>query len=304
MDHLVFESDDLRPLLAAATSDGPPAVDLLAGVRRSQRRRRAIVPAASLATAGALGLTAFAVLTLGDSPSAQAKVAAAVARTSGRSFHVHIAQSGQGGHGGTAYYDGLFDPATRTGRMSYPGGAENRYLGDLQYTENIGPKAIPLPAGKHWIAYPRMTADLAKLPLVVSLPKLAPQDPQAELRQLRSATDVKDGGGASGPGWTGHRYTFSLRGDDRKGGLQATGSVDVDSSGLVRRLALALQPDQTHQQATKAGGDSNLVMDFGDYGTRVAVAAPPADQVITEDQLPGLDQPKTKTPKPSGSPSA
>lgn len=272
---------DLRALLTAATSDGPAATDLLGAVRRSQRRRRIVVPAASLATAGALGAAALVVFSFGDTPTARAQVVAAAERTAGQGFTVHIV-SGPG----QAIYNGAFEPARQLGRMTMPGGGETRYLGNLAYVENVGPKAQELPAGKHWIVLQAPRHGMEKMPAAIRLIKLAPQDPQQALQQLRSATDVRDQGRASGPGWSGRHYTFTVvdveRGPGKPGArpLRATGSIDVDGQGRVRRVDLTLQDDGM------PAGAAHTVMDFGDFGAHVTVSAPPSDQVISVDELP------------------
>jgi hypothetical protein len=268
--------DDLRPLLAAAASGGPAHTDLLAGVRRTQRRRRVLVPVGSVATAGALGLAAFAVFSVAGPDSAQAKVAAAAEHTSGQSFRVHIVNGGS--------YDGAFDPVHQTGRLAFPGGGQNLYVGGTVYVTNVGPKAAPLPAGKHWISSPRLTkADWTKLGTAIEVIKLGPQDPQLVLQQLRSATHVREVGAASGAGWSGRRYSFPVanEADAKTGELSATGSVAVDSHGLARVLDLTVRSEggKGGQQVTHS------VIEFSDYGTPVEVSAPPADQVISSDQV-------------------
>jgi hypothetical protein len=259
---------DLRPLLAAAVADAPPDTDLLSGVRRT-RRRRALVPLASVTAAGAL--CGVAVLTVGGTPSAQATVTAAAERSAGTSFRVHLtSERGVG--------DGVFDPAHRLGRLTYPGG-EHRYVGDTVYTRTTGPKAVPLPQGKHWVAEPRLdAADVAQMGPALEVIKLGPQDPAYVLGRLRSATHVRDAGTASGPGWTGHRYAFTLRGGGTVKGpvLTESGTVAVDSRGLVRVLDLAVRAGDG------PGRPVHSVVEFGDYGVRVDVAAPPAREVIAD----------------------
>jgi hypothetical protein len=267
--------DGLRPLLAEAVSDRPAGTDLLAGVRRARRRRRVLVQAGSLATAGALGAAALVVWPLGGTPSAQARLVAAVEHTSGQGFHVHIVSGPTG-----AVYDGAFDPGRQTGRLVFPGGGQDLYVGDTVYTENTGPKAETLPAGKHWISSPRTTmAEWARMGTAIEVLKLGPQEPQLVLRQLRSATNVRETGPASGPQWTGHRYSFTVAGeaDAKRQGLTVTGTVAVDSHDLVRVLDLTVRPQSP---ANSKGAATHSVIEFSGYGAPVDVAAPPADQVI------------------------
>lgn len=263
---MTFTDHDLRPLLATAVADEPGTTDLLSGVRRAQRRRRVLVPTASVATAGALAIAAVASLGVGGAPSAQATVTAAAAHTAGQSFRVRIV-SGQG------TYNGAFDPARRTGRLTFPGGGEDLYVGDTVYMRNTGPKASPLPPGKHWISALRMSnAQMAKIGAAIEVVKLGAQDPQFVLQQLRSATHVRDAGSTSGSGWTGHRYSFTVtNAPDAKGSaMTASGTVAVDSQGLVRALDIT---------AEGQGRGVHSVMEFSDYGLKVDVMSPPADQV-------------------------
>jgi hypothetical protein len=261
LDH----DEEIRPLLAAAVSDGPGTADLLAGVVRAQRRRRVLVPAMSLSTAGVLGAAAFTVFTFGGTPSAEAQIAAAVDASTGQSFHVHIVS-------GSGVYDGAFDPARRVGRMALPSGGVDLFVGDTEYLSTAEGKG-KLPPGKQWISARRPTqADWDRLGPAVQLLKLGPQDPQLILDQLRSASGVKDLGAASGPGWTGHRYSYTVTSASGPAGkaFSASGTVSVDSHNLVREVVMR----------TSGGGRS--VLTFGDYGTPVSVTAPPADQVTTK----------------------
>jgi hypothetical protein len=303
--HDALPEAELRSLLTAATEDPPAGIDLLHKVRRAgeRSRRRVLVPVLStLGTASLAGAAVLAVTSLTGTPSARAQVAAAAEHTSGQGFRVHITDTGS-----RSTLDGVFDPARRTGRMTTSSGVENRYLGDLVYTyvperDNTAlppGKAQVMPPGKTWIVYTRGTAFSQDMPPAIGLIKLAPQDPQLALRQLRSATDVHERGTASGSGWTGHRYTFSVSGGNEKGsaGQRASGSVDVDDQGRVRRLDLTLaagehkagQADKPGKAAEPPASPVHMVMDFSDYGARVGVAAPPAAQVVRAELLPAPD---------------
>jgi hypothetical protein len=291
-DDMISTGDEIRPLLAAAVSDEPPTTDLLSGVRRAQHRRRVLVPVASVTTAGALGVAAVTVLGVGGAPSAQATVTAAAAHTSDQSFRVRMV-------GNRGIYNGAFDPAHRTGRLTFPDGGEDRYVGDTLYMRNAGAKAISLPPGKRWISVPRMTnAEMAEIGPAIEVVKLGAQDPQFALRQLRSATHVRDAGSTSGAGWTGHRYSFTVTSapDAKKVAMTATGTVTVDSNGLVRVLDIT---------ATGAGSPTHSVMEFSDYGVKVDVTAPPADQVFRSktDRMPAGKKEYKLERKPAASPS-
>jgi len=82
-------------------------------------------------------------------------------------------------------------------------------------------------------------------------------------------TAVRDSGPATGPGWTGVRYTFAAR----DGQATISGAVDVDRQGRARRMKIT-----THhgvRPVTTTGRD----IGFGDFGAPVRVSAPPASQV-------------------------
>jgi hypothetical protein len=237
--------------------------DMPSGGWRALRRRRVLLSAG--AAAGMLAAT-VAVVTVGGAPSAHAKVTAAAAHSAGKSFHVHISAQSE------SVLDGAFDPARRVGRVSYSGG-EILYLGDTTYMRSTGPEHLPLPPGKRWLSAPG--------PIEASIEAF---NPQYGLDRLRSVTNVREAGAASGPGWTGRRYSFTDPGEGNAGSLLA-----VDSHGLVRVLEFNF--NEPH-----GGGPGHVVEEFGDYGARVDVTAPPADEVIASDKL------QPKMPKASKRP--
>ncbi|MDH2430879.1 hypothetical protein [Sphaerisporangium sp. TRM90804] len=274
-----MDEKELRALLIKATEDRPAGIDLLPAATPRRRRTRVLVPA--LTAAGLAAAASAVVLVLpGSQPSAQAQVAAAAASTGSESYRIH----GTSGH---KAFDGAFDPARRVGYVTQPAnGAETRFVGDLMY--------VRTGHGAKWMAGPRIEGELNSAPQVIALVKLAPLDPQAALERLRSATDVREGGPASGEGWSGQRFTFALEGQDAgPGKLQgaspdATGTVDVDEQGRVRRLEVAFSDT----------GQRN-VTDFTDFGTAVTVQPPPADQI---EQLPSDKNPTDKHANPSDAP--
>lgn len=272
---------EIRALLAMATEDRPAGIDLMpatpaalapAPAPATPRRRpaRVLVPIASMGVAAAVGVAAL--FSPVSQPSAQAQVAAAAENTSRESYRIHSTS-------GTKTFDGAFDPAQRVGVITRAGdGAETRFVGDLMYVRRQR-------EGK-WMVSARIDEELKSAPQAVALVKLAPLDPQTALRRLRSATDVREDGSASGQGWTGQRFTFSLEDTGEPnlkeavdGPGEITGAVNVDDQGRVRRLEVVF-------------GDTGQrnVLDFEDFGTPVTVTAPPADQV---EQLP-TGEPKHK----------
>ncbi|MFI9845286.1 hypothetical protein ACIHFD_50270 [Nonomuraea sp. NPDC051941] len=261
---------ELRTLLIKATDDRPAGIDLMPAMPR-RRLARALVPAAALAVAAAVA--AVAVVLPATQSSAQAQVIAAVENTSQESYRIHVTSD-------TKVFDGAIDPVRRMGVITRQDGAETRFVGDLMYVRESGAAT--------WLVSPRADAELAGAPPIIALVKLAPIDPHAALERLRTATDVREAGTASGQGWAGQRFAFSLEagsGADVKAGTAeaATGTVDVDDQGRIRHLEVAF-------------GDSGNrnVMDFSDFGTPVSVTAPPTDQV--------RQPPADKLGKPTGKP--
>jgi hypothetical protein len=98
---------------------------------------------------------------------------------------------------------------------------------------------------------------------------ILPEDPGNLLALLRSATEVRDAGPASGPGWTGTRYTFT--GHAAGIPIQVTGTVAVDKQGRVRDL------DVTRDYGS--GVSVTDAISFSDFGLSVHVSAPPANQI-------------------------
>jgi hypothetical protein len=247
---------ELRALLVKATEDRPAGIDLMPTMPK-RGLARVLVPIASLGVAAAVG--AIVLVLPGSQPSAQAQVAAAVENTSQESYRLHTTS-------GAKTFNGAFDPVQHVGVITNVGdGTETRFIGDLMYSRE--------PGEAKWLVSPSPEQELRTAPPVDALVKLAPLDPRAALQRLRTATDVQESGSASGQSWAGHRFTFSLRntGSDPKraeGQPLASGAVDVDDQGRVRRLEVDFS-DNGHR----------LIMDFADFGAPVTVTAPPADQV-------------------------
>ncbi|GAA0391695.1 hypothetical protein GCM10009530_48750 [Microbispora corallina] len=284
-----MDENHLRTLLVRATEDRPAGIDPMPSITR--RPRRVLVP--SLAALGVAALASVVVTALpGSQVSAQAQVTAAVDTTSTQSYRVHLQE-------GDRTWDGAVDPTRGVGFIAETGGAsETRFLGDLMYIKRrdeakwgdqvkweVQPRREEQKPGA---PTPAVQAGFAPQDLV----KLAPLDPQAALQQLRSATDVHEDGAASGQGWTGQRFGFSLTSpgpsdapEGARAPVGASGTVEVDDQGRVRRL------DVTFDDGARD------VMEIGDYGTPVTVTAPPADQVVS----PPTGDPGPPT-KPTGGP--
>jgi hypothetical protein len=116
---------------------------------------------------------------------------------------------------------------------------------------------------------------------------LKPDSPEGLLALLRTATAIRADGTASGAGWTGTRYSFSvvagkqelLSADPNEMITAVTGTIDVDQQGRVRHLHVI-----QHVVDPRIPSITND-MTFSDFGQRVPVTAPPASQVTKEPQF-------------------
>jgi hypothetical protein len=181
---------------------------------------------------------------------------------------------------------GEFDPVHRVGEQSDNLGAQIRYVGAYMYvfvTDDLRAafhvmKGTPIPDWASWERFPSSLgagASTAGLAMLARFPVLLGKvDPQDLLALLKSATQVREVGPASGPGWTGTAYAFSaatrLSGEPLHLAVSSSGTVDVDQQGRVRRLDAVESFDETV---------SKVQITFGDFGLPVSVSAPPASQV-------------------------
>ena len=277
-----------RRLFAVATEDVPPGIDLLRAVRARSRAR--VVRARTLMAAGAAGIVAAAAITLsaGPAPSAFAQVTHAATRTAEASYRVRseekIVEIGglRSEPWATAY--GEFDPVHGVGEFTDNLGAQIRWVGGSMYVfltddlraayDRTGP---PVPAGVSWeqlVDNPlKPSVGTAGLGMLGVFPGFLGQvDPEGLLGLLQSATDVRETGPASGPGWTGSAYTFTIA-TTLTGPLHTAvslrGTVYVDQQGRVREL---------DGQASFATTVSQVEITFGDFGLPVSVSPPPASQ--------------------------
>ncbi|GAB3969563.1 hypothetical protein GCM10029978_041100 [Actinoallomurus acanthiterrae] len=286
MDHKTHE---IRTLLVEASADGPdPSAELrlLTAVRRRTRRRRVLVPSvATLAVTAAATVAAVATSDVVATPSAQARMNAAITRTSNiGGYRVHAVVNYPGG---TDIMDGVFDAAHGNSRVVTQDGHEVRQIGSQTYDNAVfGPAPSRNESrllqemrshGKRWLALPKVEIPRSRTLAPHPFLYLTMHDPQRALEALRSAAGVRDEGRVSGPGWTGHRYSFSLV---RPGKSETgTGTVDVDQQDRIRRLTLVDHVDASGKKSGGHSGDYHDVTDFSDFGLRVNVTAPPADQV-------------------------
>jgi hypothetical protein len=294
------------PVGAGLADGGPVGAELLRRVRRrtsARPRTRVLVPAgaaATLALAGAVTLAVSLTATVASAPSAFAAVTAAAAKTSTESFRVtmtitNTTEAVSGSSVSRYRVTGEADPSHAVGEETVAssnlltGPLQLRFIGQDIYVDVPAPNLQAPPSGsggsaakggvspKPWseaALWPRLTAKQ----LVVS-PGFDSQqavDPGALLALLRSAGTVTKEGPASGPGWTGTKYRFTVATSGRVSPV--TGTVYVDREGQVRRLVTIM----TLQLGGGYHDTSTEDVSFSDFGAPVSVTAPPASQVTWE----------------------
>jgi hypothetical protein len=278
--------DDARQLLATAAEDVPPGIDLLAGVRKRQAARRRRTRAVLVATAAAvLAAGTTVALTVSQTPSALAALAAAATRTAAQSYRVTATSSAtyvppRDGTG-TFTVSGIFNSAQGIGEEN---GGRTRFVGGYMYTY-LGMRHTGPYRGKSWLKFPAfpMNLTVGKIPLPMGEPEMQQGvNPADLLAALKSVSQVREIGPASGAGWTGSQYAFTWKlGGSRFAGVVSSrfvGTVDVDQQGRVRHFGATLTtafrpPNGAFVQA--------LTMSFTDFGVALAVTAPPASEVYT-----------------------
>jgi hypothetical protein len=126
-------------------------------------------------------------------------------------------------------------------------------------------------ASKPWAEFPPEPALTGNaLDVAANSPGGTPADPITLLGLLKSGGKVTDEGPASGSGWTGTKYGFTVTVNK----LTTAGYLDVDGQGRVRRLVADLTAGKTRKWIM-----STEDVTFSDFGVPVSVTAPPASQV-------------------------
>lgn len=256
-------------------------------VAHPRRRRRlwVLAVASTVATVGlAAGLyAAFQGSSVAPSrPSPLSTVTSALARTAQQSYSFSLNMNSRNSKKEldsvlvSGRYDSRHHRGTEvlTARAAGPTRrTQVRFLGAYVYT------SIP-PAsgfGRPWDQSPLTAATAAGAPPgdLFGFASDRPVSPAAFTAMLRSAgTVVRDSGPASGLGWTGTRYTFTV---SASGGRESVdGAVDVDQPGRVRRVTV------TVEQGKGPRGNPLLTTDrqvtFGDFGVPAKVTPPPVSQ--------------------------
>lgn len=264
---------EARRLLAAATEDMPPGTNLLDGFvaarQRDRRTRGRVMLSAGAAAAAALG-TAVA-LTIGSTPPALATITSALTRTLTQSYHLTTQDGGyhiRNGRITGRYIDTTCtikaDPVRHLEEFSCSNLPVVREVGSYRYVRFVGPVRRP---GKHWTRYPPACQDLSK----IAINGFTGAPPQQMLSEIKKAGKVIVAGPASGPGWTGTRYAFSTATQWQR----LSGTMDVDQQGRTRNLALTIR------SGPASASVMTQTLTFSDFGARVTVTPPPADQTFS-----------------------
>lgn len=148
---------------------------------------------------------------------------------------------------------------------------------------------VPPPGGRFWLKLPMPSAlgeaRALKLPITVPgvITDLGQTSPQNLLAVIESASQVREVGSTSGPGWTGVRYTFSATksaATPKRVVVSMNGTVDVDQQGRVRRLNATVTTN-VYWSSQPQTAVTNVQTTFSDFGLPVNVTAPPADEMLT-----------------------
>jgi hypothetical protein len=272
---LLATAFETAPAGDGLAGSGMAGAELLRRVRRRTTRRRraqALVPAGAVAAlGGAVALAVTLTATVASAPSAFAAVSAAAAKTSAESFRVTM-HGTRNELGSKSHWEvtGAFAPSRGVGEeVMNSGKITVRYVGTHIYQ-----KVQNLPgAGRPWVEakiWPMTPTEIATSP---QFGGEEAADPSVLLSLLKSAGTVTDEGPASGPGWTGTKYGFTVA--TPKDIQVATGTVDVDEKGQVRHM------QETLAVAVSAGRHFTFTEDvtFSGFNIPVTVTAPPASQV-------------------------
>ena len=265
---------EARRLLAAATEDMPPGAGLLDGFAAARRRdrarrtRRRAVLSAGIAVAAA-SVTAVT-LTIGSAPPALATVTSALTRTLTQSYHLTEQDSSYYIVNGRIRYPAHFtctseaDPVRHLGASSCSDGLRSREVGGYSYQYVPDPVDHP---GRHWQRMP--TASPGQLAAINGFIAATPQQMLAEIKKAGKVTVA---GPASGPGWTGTRYAFTI---SPGAPIKLSGTVNVDQQGQARALILTIR-----QTSAVRVFVMTQALTFSDFGAPVTVTQPPADQTL------------------------
>src|SRR5262249_17750557 len=133
---------------------------------------------------------------------------------------------------------GVFDPARGLGEEEAKSGLHIRIVDGQVYVELAGSRYAFVRErfyqGKLWIEGALPPEPGMSFDLIQGFNGDEPIGPSALLGMLTSAASVQAEGPASGPGWTGTKYAFTV--PLKVTGVTVSGTVYVDNQGLVRRM--------------------------------------------------------------------
>jgi hypothetical protein len=258
--------------------------------RRSVRRRAVLSAGVAVAAAAVAAVT----LTAGSAPPALATATTALTRTLTQSYHLTEQDSSynivngqiRGFLHNTCVRE--VDPVRHLQASScsplFP--SDYREVGGYLYLYQAWP--VTGHPGVHWIRTP---ASFTVGPVFSFWPtdSLPPVTPLQMLSAIKKADKVTVAGPASGPGWTGTRYAFSGSPSPR---TTISGTLAVDGQGRARALVL------TTRQTGLMPYVTTRILTFSEFGARVTVTPPPADQTIPQ----GLIKPVAPPFKPVAPP--
>jgi hypothetical protein len=240
---------------------------------------RLLIATGAVAIMASTGVTAMQLASHhSQAPSPLAAVTGALAETSAESYSFRLDSTSQiaGSEVSSSVATGAFDPrrelgmellTTRSGLRSAR--MQIRFVGNYVYTwiaPGSGFKAIAKP----WDKAPRFGPGGTTGDDPYSFATDRPVSPAGLSRVLAAAGTVRYARHASGPGRAGTIYVFTARLSGGRNWESLSGTVYLDQQGRVRRLVtITAEPGFTT--------DRNLR--FGEFGSPVTVAAPPARQV-------------------------
>jgi hypothetical protein len=242
------------------------------------RRTRVLVSAGVIAAGAAAVTVALVAASASHRPSALAPLTSALVKTSADSYNFTLDTTVQlqGREMRSDVVSGAFDPEHEVGAellltsrtAQRPVRAQIRFVGQYVYTW-VSPGSGMGTIGKPWnkAPLPPLRADELPGDEVYGFVTDRPVSPAELSGALGSAGTVRDEGSASGPGWTGTKYTFTASFSEARETIN--GTEYVDQQGRVRRVVTVT----THGALTT---DRDLIL--GNFGAPVSATAPLASQ--------------------------
>jgi hypothetical protein len=244
----------------------------VSGWRAVRRRTWVLITAGAVVAVG--GVTAGLLAASGNGvPSVLATVDGALAKSSAEnySFTLDSTVRLRGQVMSSDMVSGVIDPGRELGKERlaiivgrHPGLVPIRFIAGYVYTW------VPAGGGfgKPWDKATAPAAGMNGIPGTYGFVSDQPVSPGELSGLLQPGAAVRFAGPASGPGWTGSRYTFAASLSGGQGSV--SGNVYVDRQGRVRRTVTV---------TTQDGVITDRDLAFGDFGAPMQVAAPPAVQV-------------------------